>query len=62
MVVDTSALVAILFDEPDAEEFESAIDADPGGSSRRPPLSKPRWSLSDVLEGKEETNWTLSCW
>jgi ribonuclease VapC len=29
MVVDTSALAAILFDEPDAEEFEAAIESDP---------------------------------
>jgi ribonuclease VapC len=29
MVVDTSALAAILFDEPDAEEFEAAIANDP---------------------------------
>ncbi len=29
MVVDTSALMAIFFDEPDAAEFEVAIDADP---------------------------------
>jgi|SRR5579862_2388172 len=29
MVVDTSALMAIFFDEPDAAEFEDAIDADP---------------------------------
>ncbi len=29
MVLDTSALVAILFDEPDAEHFEIAIESDP---------------------------------
>jgi ribonuclease VapC len=29
MVIDTSALVAILCDEPDAERFEEMIDADP---------------------------------
>jgi uncharacterized protein with PIN domain len=29
MVVDTSALAAILFDEPDAEQFEAAIESDP---------------------------------
>jgi ribonuclease VapC len=29
MVIDTSALVAILFDEPDAEHFEIAIESDP---------------------------------
>jgi ribonuclease VapC len=29
MVVDTSALMAIFFDEPDAAEFEDAIDGDP---------------------------------
>jgi ribonuclease VapC len=29
MVVDTSALAAILFDEPDAEQFEAAIEIDP---------------------------------
>jgi ribonuclease VapC len=29
MVVDTSALMAIFIDEPDAAEFEDAIDADP---------------------------------
>jgi len=29
MVVDTSALAAILFDGPDAEEFEAAIANDP---------------------------------
>jgi ribonuclease VapC len=29
MVIDTSALVAILFDEPDAERFEIAIESDP---------------------------------
>ena len=29
MVIDTSALVAILFDEEDAEDFEGAIEDDP---------------------------------
>jgi ribonuclease VapC len=29
MVIDTSALIAILANEPDAELFETAIDADP---------------------------------
>lgn len=29
MVIETSALVAILFDEPDAEHFEIAIESDP---------------------------------
>jgi ribonuclease VapC len=29
MVIDTSAILAILLDEPDAESFESAIEADP---------------------------------
>jgi ribonuclease VapC len=29
MVVDTSALIAILFDEPEKTAFASAIDADP---------------------------------
>jgi len=29
MVLDTSALVAALLDEPDAEEFRAAIDDDP---------------------------------
>ena len=29
MVIDTCALVAILFDEPDAEHFEIAIESDP---------------------------------
>jgi ribonuclease VapC len=29
MVVDTSALAAILFDQADAEEFEAAIENDP---------------------------------
>ena len=29
MVIDTSALVAILCDEPEAPAFEAAIDADP---------------------------------
>lgn len=29
MVIDTSALVALLFDESDAEQFELAIEADP---------------------------------
>ncbi len=29
MVLDTSVLVAILFDEPDAEHFEIAIESDP---------------------------------
>ena len=29
MVIDTSALVAILFDEEDAESFEMAIEGDP---------------------------------
>lgn len=29
MVIDTSALVAILFDEPEAERFADAIEADP---------------------------------
>ena len=29
MVIDTSALVSMLFDESDAEQFELAIEADP---------------------------------
>jgi ribonuclease VapC len=29
MVIDTSALVAMLSDEPEAERFEAAVDADP---------------------------------
>jgi len=29
MVIDTSALLAILFNEPDAEHFELALEADP---------------------------------
>lgn len=29
MVIDTSALLAILFNEPDAEYFESTFDTDP---------------------------------
>src|ERR1700757_5294971 len=29
MVIDTSALVAMLLDEPEAEQFESAVEADP---------------------------------
>ena len=29
MVIDTSALLAILFNEPEAEHFEAALDADP---------------------------------
>ena len=29
MVIETSALVATLFDEPDAEHFEIAIESDP---------------------------------
>jgi ribonuclease VapC len=29
MVIDTSALLAILFNEPDAEHFEAALEADP---------------------------------
>lgn len=29
MVIDTSALVAMLGDEPDAEQFEVAVEADP---------------------------------
>ena len=29
MVIDTSALVAMLCDEPEAEHFEAAIEADP---------------------------------
>lgn len=29
MVIDTSALVAILTDEPEAEQFEAAVGADP---------------------------------
>ena len=29
MVLDTSALVALLFNESDAEQFELAIEADP---------------------------------
>lgn len=28
MVIDTSALVAMLSDEPDAERFEAAVEAD----------------------------------
>jgi uncharacterized protein with PIN domain len=29
MVIDTSALVAMLNDEPEAERFEAAVEADP---------------------------------
>lgn len=29
MVIDTSALVAMLNDEPEAQEFEAAVEADP---------------------------------
>ena len=29
MVIDTSALTAILLDEPEAEQFEIAVEADP---------------------------------
>jgi ribonuclease VapC len=29
MVIDTSALVAMLRDEPEAEQFEAAVEADP---------------------------------
>lgn len=29
MVIDTSAVIAIFFDEPDAPAFEAAIEADP---------------------------------
>jgi ribonuclease VapC len=29
MVIDTSAVLAILFDEPEADDIEMAIDADP---------------------------------
>ena len=29
MVIDTSVLVSLLFDEPDADQFELAIEADP---------------------------------
>ena len=29
MVIDTSALIAMLSDEPDAERFEAAVEADP---------------------------------
>jgi ribonuclease VapC len=29
MVIDTSVLLALLFDEPDADDLEIAIDADP---------------------------------
>ena len=29
MVIDTSVLMAILFDEPDAEYFEAALESDP---------------------------------
>jgi len=29
MVIDTSALVAMLTDEPEAERFEAAVEADP---------------------------------
>lgn len=29
MVIDTSALVAMLSDEPEAEQFEAAVEADP---------------------------------
>lgn len=29
MVIDTSALVAMLADEPEAERYEAAVDADP---------------------------------
>jgi ribonuclease VapC len=29
MVIETSALVAMLTDEPDAQRFEAAVEADP---------------------------------
>jgi ribonuclease VapC len=48
MVIDTSALAASLFDEPDAEESEAAIDAD---STR--PLSCASWlETSNVVEAR----------
>ncbi len=31
MVIDTSALVAMLSDEPDAERFEAAVEATTSG-------------------------------
>ncbi|MGZ8995249.1 MAG: PIN domain-containing protein, partial [Rhodospirillales bacterium] len=29
MVIDTSAILAMLFDEPEADEFERLVEADP---------------------------------
>src|SRR4051812_48666715 len=49
MVVDTSALVAILFDEPDAERFARALAAAP----IRLLSAVSRVELSFVIEGRK---------
>jgi uncharacterized protein with PIN domain len=40
MVIDTSALIAVLFDEPDANGFEAAIACE----------DEPRMSAASLLE------------
>jgi ribonuclease VapC len=49
MVIDTSAIVAILFDEPDAERFASAMQAAPV----RLLSAVTRVELSFVVEGRK---------
>lgn len=49
MVVDTSALVAILFGEPDAEQFARALD----GAPLRLISAVTRVELSFVIEGRK---------
>jgi ribonuclease VapC len=49
MVVDTSALVAILFGEPDADEFARALDA----AEVRLISAVTRVELSFVIEGRK---------
>src|SRR3954471_2369146 len=49
MVVDTSALVAILFDEPDAEQFARAL----AGAPVRLLSAVSRVELSFVIEGRK---------
>ena len=49
MVIDTSALVAILFDEPDAELYANAL----ASASRRILSAVTRVELAFVIEGRK---------
>ena len=53
MVIDTSALLALLFNEPDADPIEVALDADP----------VRLMSVASCLETAivVEANWISSC-